>query len=243
MKYLIGIQPTGRLHIGNYLGCIKRGLQLQNDGHEVIWMVAQYHAWTTGQYNPYYETQMELKRLGCKDIVIQTPAHIMKFWELCCKLNLGTLLKMPQYKDKKDEFEFDLGLLLYPVLMAADIIVHSPDIVLIGEDQIPHIELTNDIAKRIGESKEYKYGFGDISKVMSLQDPTKKMSKSLGDKHVLYLHDEDYSAKLRKAVTDENGLNNLRAIAKGLDIELDPLSSNLELKELIADRMKDLFSE
>ena len=84
---------------------------------------------------------------------------------------------MPQYKDKKDDVEFDLGLLLYPVLMAADIIINYPDVVIVGKDQVAHLDLCNDISKRFN-GKYYKYELGDVDKIMSLIDPTKKMSKS-----------------------------------------------------------------
>lgn len=161
MKYLVGIQPTGKIHIGNYLGCLKKGLEYQNQGHDVTFLIANYHSLTTDNYSD--ETEKELIRLGCKNIKRQTPNYTELFFQLCCKLNLGTLLKMPQYKDKKSEVEFDLGLLLYPVLMAADIMMNEPDVVIVGRDQVAHLELCNDISKRFN-GKEYKYEFGDVDK-------------------------------------------------------------------------------
>lgn len=237
MKYLIGIQPTGKLHIGNYLGCLAKGLRLQSEGHDVIFLIANYHSMTTGNYTP--ETEKELKRLGCKNIVHQTPEYTEKFFELCCKLNTGILFRMPQYKDKKDKIEYDLGLLLYPVLMASDIIMNDPDVIIVGSDQIPHIELTNDICKRIGITKHYEYEFGDVDKIMSLQDPTIKMSKSAGEKHVLYLFDENYEYKLRKANATEEGIKNLQKIGDFFGIEKN--DSNLEYKIAIAEAMKKRF--
>lgn len=238
MKYLIGIQPTGKIHIGNYLGCLKKGLELQEQGHEVTFLIANYHSLTTDNFSD--ETEKELIKLGCKNIKRQTPEYTELFFKLCCKLSLPTLLKMPQYKDKKEEVQFDMGLLLYPVLMAADIIINDPDVVIVGKDQVAHIDLCNDISKRVG-GKYYKYEFGDVDKVMSLQDPSKKMSKSAGEKHVLYLFDEDYATKLKKANTNEEGLKNLQVIATNLGLNCEKFSLNLELKEAIAEKMKKIF--
>lgn len=220
MKYLIGIQPTGKLHIGNYLGCIRKGLQLQNEGHDVTFLIANLHAMTTGlDHTAVHTLHNELNRLGCQKVIRQDLRYTQLFYELCCKMNLGTLLKMPQYKDKKESVQYDLGLLLYPVLMAADIIINDPDVIIIGRDQVPHIELANDIAKRYGVTKHYEYQFGDVEKVMSLKDPTKKMSKSLGDAHVLHLFNEDYLGKLMGASSTPEGFENLSVIAAffGLD--------------------------
>lgn len=238
-KYLIGVQPTGKLTIGNYLGCLKKGLELQEQGHDVTFLIANYHALTTDNYSD--ETEKELVRLGCKKIVRQTPDYTELFFKMCCKVSLPTLLKMPQYKDKKENVKFDMGLLLYPVLMAADIMMNDPDVVIVGRDQVAHIDLCNDIAKRVG-GKEYAYEFGHVDKVMSLQDPTKKMSKSLGEKHVLYLFDEDYEKKVRKANMNEEGVKNIHLIANHLGIDIDKCQTNLQLKEEISRRMFELFS-
>lgn len=244
-KILIGVQPTGngKLHIGNYLGCIKKGLEMQEQDCDVVFLIANYHALTSAEYSEdnLKVLESELKRLGCKNIIYQDSKYTELFFKMCCKVNLPTLLKMPQYKDKKDNAEFDMGLLLYPVLMAADIMMNDPDVVVIGRDQVAHLELCNDIAKRVG-GREYKYEFGHVDKVMSLQDPTKKMSKSLGEKHVLYLFDEDYDKKLRKANTNEEGLKNLQLIASNLGIDLEKIETNLKLKEEIARIMSKIFA-
>ena len=237
-KYLIGVQPSGRLHIGNYLGCIKKGLELQEQGHEVVFLIANFHSLTTNSYTDI--TEQELIKLGCKKIVHQDSSYLELFFKLCCKMNLGALLKMPQYKEKKDNVEFDLGLMLYPVLMTADIIMNDPDVVIVGKDQVAHLELCNDIAKRVG-GREYKYEFGHVDKIMSLMDPTKKMSKSLGEKHVLYLFDEDYMGKLKKANMNEEGLKNIQLIAMSLGLDYQKYSLNLELKEAVAKKMQNLF--
>jgi tryptophanyl-tRNA synthetase len=238
MKYLIGIQPSGKIHIGNYLGCLKRGIDLQNQGHEVIFLIANYHSLTTDSFSD--KTEEELIRLGCKNIKRQTPDYTELFFKLCCKMNLGTLLRMPQYKDKKDSVEFDLGLLLYPVLMTADIMMNDPDVIIVGRDQVAHIELCNEISKRLG-GKEFKYEFGDVDKIMSLQDPEKKMSKSLGNRHVLHIFDEDYEKKIKKANANELGLENLRKIAKGIGLNPEAYKMNIELKTAMIDKLNQLF--
>lgn len=239
MKYLVGIQPTGKIHIGNYLGCLKRGIELQNQGHDVTFLIANYHSLTTDSYSD--ETELELIRLGCKNIKRQTPEYTELFFKLCCKMNLGILQRMPQYKDKKDSVDFDLGLLLYPVLMTADIIINNPDCVIIGRDQLAHLELCNDISKRL-DGKEYKYEFGDVDKIMSLQDPEKKMSKTLGDRHVLNLFEEDYEKKIKKANANELGLKNLKIIAEGIGLNPDIYTMNFDLKMAMVERMNKLFN-
>ena len=238
MKYLIGIQPTGKIHIGNYLGCPKKGLKYQKEGHDVTFLIANYHSLTTDSYTD--ETEKELIRLGCKNIKRQTPIYTELFFKLCCKLNLGTLTKMPQYKDKKDDVEFDMGLLLYPVLMTADIMINDPDVIIIGKDQKAHLDLCNNISKRVG-GREYKYEFGDVDKIMSLMDPTKKMSKSLGEKHILYIFDEDYESKIKKANMNEEGLENMKMIGRGIGVDVDKYEMNSELKKAISDKMNELF--
>jgi tryptophanyl-tRNA synthetase len=239
MKYLIGIQPTGRLHIGNYLGCLKKGLKYQEEGHDVTFLIANYHSLTTDSYTD--ETEKELIRLGCKKIVRQTPPYTELFFKLCCKMNLGTLEKMPQYKDKKDSVDYNLGLLLYPVLMTADIIMNDPDVVIIGRDQVSHLDLCNDIAKRVGVTKYFNYEFGDVEKVMSLSDPTKKMSKSGGEKGLLYLFNENYFGKIKSANTNDDGLINLKMIATNLGIDTSVFNNNLDLKIAISEKMENIF--
>lgn len=239
MKYLIGIQPTGRLHIGNYLGCLKKGLKYQEEGHDVTFLIANYHSLTTDSYTD--ETEKELIRLGCKKIVRQTPPYTELFFKLCCKMNIGTLEKMPQYKDKKDSVDYNLGLLLYPVLMTADIIMNDPDVVIIGRDQISHLDLCNDIAKRVGVTKYFNYEFGDVEKVMSLSDPIKKMSKSGGEKGLLYLFNENYFAKIKSANTNGDGLINLKMIATNLGIDTSIFNNNLDLKIAISEKMENIF--
>ena len=255
MKYLIGIQPTSsKLHIGNYLGCILPGLEKQKEGHEVIFMVADLHALTTLNRQEIISNQNkifnELYDLGCDEVIIQSSEPIFQiFQSLLCSTNLGSLERMPQFKDKKNSISYNMGLLTYPLLMAADIIHFDPDIVLVGEDQVAHIELLNDIVSRlelkdseIPIRKEYMYELSPYSKIMSLMDPSKKMSKSLGDKHVLYLQD-DYLDKLRAANTNELGLKNLEQIGLGIGLDRVDYAQCKTLKDTIAGQMEKLFGE
>ena len=250
MKYLIGIQPTSPdLHIGNYLSCIKPGLDKQNEGHEVVFLIADLHAQTTMAQEVIDKNTMLMRRqlieLGIKaaNIQIQSDHPIIPsiFVSLFSKVSYGTLARMPQYKDKKDSVEHDFGLLTYPLLMAADIFHFDPDIILVGEDQVAHIELTNDLGPRANFPSTYKYELSPYSKIMSLVDPTKKMSKSLGDKHVLYLKD-DWHKKLRAANTNEPGIKNLKLIATGLGIpDAEEYTQYGILKLLMSDYMEKLF--
>lgn len=237
MKYLIGIQPTGKIHIGNYMGCLAKGMEYQRNGRDVTFLLANYHSMTTSSYTDV--TEDELCRLGCRNIVKQTPEYTELFFELCCKMNLGTLLNMPQYKDKKGSVEYDMDLLLYPVLMVADIIMNDADVIIIGKDQVPHIELANEIAKRVGVNKRFEYEFGAVEKVASLINPDIKMSKSAGEKHVLYLFDEDYESKVKGANMNDAGSANMRLIGDFLGVE--QVESNYDYKMGIAAAMRGKF--
>lgn len=237
MKILVGVQPTGRLHIGNYLGCLKKALELQKEGHEVTFLIAQYHAETSGEV--CWGMGKELARLGAKNIQYQQEINTHVFWKLLCKTKMPELERMTQYKDKKEKSP-NVGLFTYPVLMAADIMVHCPDYVLVGEDQLQHLELANTLAKRVGRTKPIEYMLSETPRIMSLVEPSKKMSKSLGDKHVLYLFDEDYETKLKKAITTQEGIKNLRLIGDSLNI---PRTEKFSIyKQAIAEKMKLLFS-
>ena len=254
-KYLVGIQPTSpKLHIGNYLGCIQPGLEKQYDGNKVIFMIADRHAITTLSSQEVIENsakmELQLRALGCEDIVYQSTFNniLYIFQQLLCLTNMGTLERMPQFKDKKDKVEYNMGLLTYPLLMAADIFHFNPDCVLIGEDQIAHMELANDMIARLrsvdcadGLKYKYEYELSPYPRIMSLMEPDKKMSKSLGDKHVLYLED-DYKKKIKSANANDEGLSNLKKIADGLGLSTD-FVYNIDLKEAIWKRMQKLFGE
>lgn len=194
-----GIQPTGNLHLGNYLGAIKNWQKsiLTNPGYNYLFSIVDLHAITIHQdpaslrnsilstYAMYIACGIEGKNIT----VFQQSAvseHAELAWILSCNLQLGYLDRMTQYKEKtvSHKERACLGLYSYPVLMAADILLYSTQIVPVGEDQTQHIELTRDVAIKF--NKKYgkdiftipKYILTEAKRVMSLKDGTKKMSKS-----------------------------------------------------------------
>lgn len=227
MKYLFGIQPTGKIHIGNYLGGIKDALELQKE-NEVEFMIAQFHALTTLDMEGLTNIRTELEKLGAKKITTQHLNNLELMWIIQCKTPVSELQKMTQWKSKG---KGNAGLLTYPCLMAADIILSGCDIVLIGEDQLQHFEFYRDTCKRLG-LKPCFYKLSETPRIMSIKDPTKKMSKSLGDEHCLYLF-EDNTKKIMKAPTTPDGIKNLKLIANGFGIEYDETNNKSSKEELI----------
>lgn len=216
MRVLSGIQPTGELHIGNYLGAIRHWVKLQSQ-HECIFFVADLHTLTT-PYDPKvlglesYNKMVELMALGIdpEKCILFIQSAIKEHTELAWIFNtltpVGELERMTQYKDKARRFKQNInaGLLAYPVLQAADILLYQADLVPIGKDQQQHLELARTIARkfnaRFGQTfKEPKALIFDLgAKIMSLSDPKKKMSKS--DKPESYLCVFDESKILEKKV-------------------------------------------
>ncbi len=218
------MQPSGNLHIGNYLGALKNWVRIQND-YECIFCIVDLHAVTL--YQEPAELRKKIEEIAAlyiaagidpkvSAIMVQSavPAHAELAWMLTCVTPVGWLERMTQYKAKaaKQESVGD-GLLQYPVLMAADILLYQAGIVPVGEDQAQHLELTRDIAERFNSL------YGDTfvvpatslptvgARVMGLDDPTQKMSKSAtGAGHAVALLDDP--AKIRKtimrATTDSN---------------------------------------
>lgn len=239
-----GIQPSGNLHIGNYLGAIKRWVEMQ-DKYDCIYCIVDMHAITV-PHDPkvLHETTLELAGLliACGIdpercvLFVQShvPAHAELTWIFNCITPLGWLERMTQYKEKAARQEsVSTGLLDYPVLQASDILLYQTDLVPVGEDQRQHIELTRDIAGR------FNYLFGETFKlpealisevgarIMGLDDPTKKMSKSITSRyHAIRLLDDPDTIRtaVRRAVTDSGreivfsddpekaGVNNLLTI-------------------------------
>ncbi len=228
-----GIQPSGSLHIGNYLGAIWNWVQLQNQSesveisssdYELIFFIVDLHAITVPQ-DPVVLKQKILEvaalYIACgidpkkSKIFVQSenPDHTYLTWLFNCLTPLGWLNRMTQFKDKsgKQQEGTSIGLLDYPVLMAADILLYDVDLVPVGEDQRQHIELTRDIAEKFnkiyGEIFKLPRIFNDKSsaRVMSLQTPGSKMSKSekdpLGTINLLDAAD-DVRKKIMRAVTD-----------------------------------------
>src|SRR5580765_399937 len=218
-----GAQPTGELHIGNYLGALKNWVALQNE-YESFYCIVNLHAITLPQ-DPKVLRQktLDLARiylatgLGPPESTVflqsDVPEHAELTWVLSCIARMGELERMTQFKDKAkgNQERAAVGLFTYPVLMAADILLYQTDLVPVGKDQKQHLELTRDLAERFNRD------FGETFKVpepfippvganiASLQDPTKKMSKS--DENpagsIFLLDDADtITKKIKRAVTD-----------------------------------------
>lgn len=228
VKIFSGIRPSGKLHLGNYLGAIKNWIELQNKADQVIFMIADYHAITTPYDPKTYQQQImdvALDYLAAgidpdKALLIRqskVPQHTELAWIFNTITSVGWLDRLPTYKEQMEKTGINnMGLLDYPVLMAADILLYKSNIVPVGEDQVAHIDVTNEIAKRFnstfGETFEpVKPHLAEGARIMSLQDPTKKMSKThsaesgqAGDDSCLFLIDtpDTIRAKIKKAVTD-----------------------------------------
>ena len=225
-RMLSGIKPTGQLHLGNYIGALRRFVESQNE-YEMFAFIANLHCITIPQ-NPQ-ELQKNLKDcvalyLACgldpnkATIFLQTDVkeHAQLGFIMCCHTYMGELNRMTQFKDKQAKVEKNLsgGLYTYPALMAADILLYSPDYVPVGEDQKQHVELTRDVAERMNNRYEQLFTVPEPlvakvgARIMSLSDPTKKMSKSdETNKGCIYLLDDLKVArkKVMSAVTDSLG--------------------------------------
>ena len=235
-----GVQPTGNIHLGNYLGALKQFVELQDD-HECIYCIVDMHAITVPQDpKELREHILDVAALYLavgvdpkKSIVFvqsDVPGHAELSWVLTCNSYTGELSRMTQFKDKsKNKESAPTGLFSYPVLMAADILLYDTDIVPVGNDQKQHIELCRDIATRI--NNKYKKTFvvpegrflKEGARIMALDDPTKKMSKSAENVHSrISLLDEPSKIKksIMKATTDSDG-------EVRFDVENKPGISNL----------------
>ncbi|HUV81299.1 MAG TPA: tryptophan--tRNA ligase [Patescibacteria group bacterium] len=222
MRIFSGIQPTGKLHIGNYLGAINQWLELQAE-NECIFCIVDLHALTV-PYDPKTLQELILEKaviylaagINPEKSIIFVQSHVKEHSELAWLLNtitpLGDLSRMTQYKEKAKKFKKNLnaGLLDYPVLMAADILLYKTETVPVGEDQKQHVELARTIARKfnqrfgetfkIPEAKLPKIG----ARIMSLKDPKRKMSKSDPPESQIGLFDEpeEIRKKIMTAVTD-----------------------------------------
>lgn len=223
MRIVSGIQPTGnQYHIGNYLGAIKNWIDLQNE-HDCFFFIADLHAITIPQdpdkfQDDILEKVIELLALGIdpKRCTLFIQSHIPYHTELTWIFNtitpIGELERMTQYKDKSKKYSesINMGLIDYPVLMAADILMYKPDAVPVGEDQKQHIELTRGIAKRFNTrfGKTFPEPKGIIPKagarIKSLQEPDKKMSKSDNTQSYIGIFDspEEIEKKIMRSTTD-----------------------------------------
>jgi len=226
-KIFSGVQPTGNLHLGNYLGAIKNFVKLNNDDeNDCVFCVVDLHAITVKQdpkelRNNIRETVATFVACGInpeKSIIFNqstVSAHSEATWLLSCVARMGWLNRMTQFKEKagKDKEKASIGLYSYPILMAADILLYDSTHVPVGEDQKQHLELCRDIAQKFnndyGANEFFKVPEPliqkEFSRIMSLKDGTKKMSKSeLSDLSRINLKDDKDSIinKIKKAKTD-----------------------------------------
>ncbi len=221
-----GVQPSGSLTIGNYIGAIKNWISLQ-DEYDCYYSIVDLHAITVPQVpKDLRRSTLEVLALylACgldpekSTIFIQShvPAHAELAWVLNTMSYMGQLSRMTQYKDKSKKLgeSVNAGLFTYPVLMAADILLYQADLVPVGEDQKQHLELARDLAERFNNrySPTFKIPEPLIKKegarIMSLQDPTKKMSKSDENENAYILildKPDDIRRKVKRAVTDSIG--------------------------------------
>lgn len=217
---LSGIQPTGKLHFGRYFGAVENWKRLQQD-YDCLYMVANYHAMSMPfESKKLIEGTWEIcfNLLACgidpQNLFIQSliPEHAELQWILSCFTSSGQLGRMTQYKDKSAQNEefISAGLLTYPILQAADILIYKPHLVPVGKDQEQHLELTRDIAQRFNNftGKEFfpvpEALYTEVQKVMSTADPLRKMSASQGDKHHIDIFADEARIRkqIRSAVTD-----------------------------------------
>lgn len=273
LRVFSGVQPTGELHIGNYLGAIKNWVALQAD-YECFYCVVDYHALTM-DFNPVQlkketlNVAMDLIACGIdpkKSVLFvqsHVPEHTELSWVFNCFTSYGDLLRMTQFKDKSEKASFvSAGLFDYPVLQAADILLYQAERVPVGEDQVQHLELCRRIARRFNSQLDEEF-FPEVepiltegSRIMSLADPEQKMSKSLGPKHYIGLMEpeKDILSKIRGAVTDVGlqpgqdmtpGVENLLKILKitGGDEVYDSLKAEHRAGKLLYSKLKDTVYE
>lgn len=261
MKTLFsGIKPTGQLHLGNYLGAIKNWVDLQKK-YDCIYSVVDLHALTididaaTLRKNTR-ELAVDLLALGinpkksilCKQS--EVTGHTELDWIFNCLIPVAELERMTQYKDMcvRQPKNVNAGLLTYPALMAADILIYGAEYVPVGEDQLQHLELTRVLARKF--NNKYKKYFAEIQpilskniRVMSLNAPNKKMSKSLGETSYIAIRDNaaTITKKIKKAVADEAGVKNLLELYKifGETTKYKKFNRDLAKKQLMNSTLKD----
>ena len=246
-RVLSGVQPSGELHIGNYLGALKNWAEIQTS-YESIFCIVDLHAITV--YQKPEELSAKIRETAAlfiaagidpaeSSIVVQSsiPGHAELAWLLSCVTPLGWLYRMTQFKAKAEKQEIiGDGILQYPVLMAADILIYQASIVPVGEDQSQHLELTRDIAQRFNSLYGETFTMPAThlpavgARIMGLDDPTQKMSKSVsGSGHAIALLDDPkvIQKKIARATTDSQpavdpesmgpGIANLLTIAQACD--------------------------
>ncbi len=217
-----GIQPTGDFHVGSYVGALRNWVALQDQFDETIYCVVDLHAMTV----PYDPADLRARRHESARMLLavgvdpdrsllyyqsEVPQHVELAWILGTLAGLGQLERMTQFKEKADRANQNLGIFAYPVLQAADILVHKAHAVPVGDDQSQHLELTRDLAHRFNSRFGEEFPLPETitpeigSRIMSLTDPTAKMSKSdPSPRSRILLKDgpDEISKKVKAAVTD-----------------------------------------
>jgi tryptophanyl-tRNA synthetase len=253
-----GIQPTGDFHVGSYVGALRNWVALQDEYDETIYCVVDLHAMTI----PYQAEDLRAGRLESAKMLLavgvdpersllyyqsEVPQHVELAWILGTLTGLGQLERMTQFKEKADRARQNLGIFAYPVLQAADILVHKVHAVPVGEDQAQHLELTRDLAQRFNVRFGEEFPLPETimpevgARIMSLTDPTSKMSKSdPSPRSRILLKDtpDEIVKKVKAAVTDTG-------TEVAYDWETKPGISNLlELFSVFASRaIPDLVAE
>ena len=252
-----GVQPTGNVHVGNYIGAFKNWVSMQEEW-ETIYCIVDLHAMTV----PYDPSEFVRQRIDMVKAVLASgvdpdrsllyfqshvPQHAELTWILSTITGIGQLERMTQYKEKSDRAGQNLGLLSYPVLMAADIMIHHVHAVPVGDDQTQHLELTRDLVERFNSRFGEEFPLPERitpeigARVMSLQDPTAKMSKSdpsPASRILLTDGPDEIVAKIKTAVTDSDrfvrydweekpGVSNL--------LELASVFSGRSIEDLVAE--------
>lgn len=259
-----GIKPTGQLHLGNYLGAIKNWVDLQST-HDCIYSIVDLHALTididavTLRKNTL-ALSIDLLALGIdpkKSILFkqsEVTGHTELGWIFDCLIPVAELERMTQYKDMsaRQPKNVNAGLLTYPALQAADILLYGAEYVPVGEDQLQHLELSRVLARKF--NKRYDQFFAEIKpivseniRLMSLNDPAKKMSKSLGETSYIAIRDDaaTVTKKIKKAVADKAGVENLLGIYQifGDAEKYQAFVSQNKAKKLMNSELKDALSE
>lgn len=217
---ITGVQPTNKLHIGNYLGAIRQIIELQEENN-ILLFIADMHALTSQKF-PFNNLSLDLAAtyIACgvdpEKVVIFKQSdvghyHSFLSWILSCFCPRGMLNKMVQMKDKSKNYGDFLGIYEYPVLMAADILLYNADLVPVGDDQQQHLELVRMLGRKINEHLKENFfqepkhiKNPNTCKILSLRNTNKKMSKSGEENDVIFIEDsaEDIERKIKKAKTD-----------------------------------------
>jgi len=257
-----GIQPTGTLHIGNYFGALRNWVALQEE-HDCVYCIVDYHAITI-EVDPTTlreaSRNMALDLMACgidperAILFIQSavPEHTELAWILGCITSYGDLTRMTQFKEKSAGRKFiSAGLFTYPILQAADILLYRAQGVPVGEDQVQHLELSRRIARRFNSRfgeffPEPEPIVGKGARIMSLADPTIKMSKSAGEAHYVGVMEDEksISKKVRSAVTD-TGLTAGEEMSPGVAtlFEILELSGEMIGDTSMVSELKSEFAE